>query len=155
MEFSIRHFISGRIRLHLPSLCRKKAVAEGALVWLQAQHGVKSARLNYTCASLVIEYDVKFEAMLRAMLGRLSVMSIDDLQKLVVPVGQAPAKASTPLAMQSGKAALDLAQYTARPPDAVFVAGFQRQSVRPRCQYAADAVERLSDRVAGMARLAA
>jgi heavy metal translocating P-type ATPase len=103
MEFSIRHFISGRIRLHLPSLCRKKAIAEGALVWLQAQHGVKSARLNYTCASLVIEYDVKSEAMLRAMLGRLSVMSIDDLQKLVVPVGQAAAKAIKPLAMRPAK----------------------------------------------------
>jgi len=79
MEFSIRHFISGRIRLHLPSLCRKKAVAEGALVWLQAQHGVKSARLNYTCASLVIEYDVKSEAMLRAMLGRLSGIEVRQL----------------------------------------------------------------------------
>ena len=47
MEFSVRHFISGRIRLHLPALCRKKSVAETALVWLQKQPGVKAARLNY------------------------------------------------------------------------------------------------------------
>jgi Cu2+-exporting ATPase len=103
MEFSIRHFISGRIRLHLPSLCRKKAVAEGALAWLQAQQGVKSARLNYTCASLVIEYDVKFEAMLRATLGRLSVMSINDLQKLVLPTQQAVTQASTSVALRPAK----------------------------------------------------
>jgi heavy metal translocating P-type ATPase len=103
MEFSIRHFISGRIRLHLPSLCRKKIVAEAALVWLQAQQGVKSARLNYACASLVIEYDAKFEAMLRATLGRLSVMSIDDLQKLVLPAQQAAAKSNAPIALRPAK----------------------------------------------------
>jgi heavy metal translocating P-type ATPase len=99
MEFSIRHFISGRIRLHLPALCRKKIVAEAALVWLQAQQGVKGARLNYTCASLVIEYDVKFEGFLRATLGRLSVMSLDDLQKLVDPAKQTAIspRSSTPL----------------------------------------------------------
>jgi heavy metal translocating P-type ATPase len=103
MEFSIRHFISGRIRLHLPSLCRKKAVAEAALTWLQAQPGVKGTRLNYECASLVIEYDVKFESLLRAMLGRLSVMSIDDLQKLVEP-GKIPAAARhTPAALAPAK----------------------------------------------------
>ncbi len=85
MDFSIRHFISGRIRLHLPSLCRKRIVAEAALVWLQAQPGVKGARLNYACASLVIEYDVSFEGVLRATLGRLSVMSVDELHQLVDP----------------------------------------------------------------------
>jgi heavy metal translocating P-type ATPase len=93
MEFSIRHFISGRIRLFLPSLCRKKIVAEAALAWLQSQQGVKSARLNYACASLVIEYDTKFEAVLRATLGRLSVMSVDELQKHIDP-GKAPTVAA-------------------------------------------------------------
>jgi cation-transporting P-type ATPase C len=103
MEFAIRHFISGRIRLHLPSLCRKRAVAEAALKWLQTQPGVKGARLNYDCASLVIEYDVKFESMLRAMLGRLSMMSIDDLQKLVDP-NKLPATAGhTPPALRPAK----------------------------------------------------
>ena len=71
MEFSVRHFISGRIRLHLPSLCRKELVAEAALVWLQTQKGVRHARLNYACACLVIEYDVNFEGVLRATLGHL------------------------------------------------------------------------------------
>jgi P-type Cu2+ transporter len=85
MEFSIRHFIAGRIRLHLPSLCRKQKLAEAAVAWLEAQQGVKCARLNYACGSLVIEYDVNFEGVLRATLGRLSLMSLDDLRALVDP----------------------------------------------------------------------
>jgi len=28
MDFSIRHFIPGRIRLHVPTLCRKRSLAE-------------------------------------------------------------------------------------------------------------------------------
>jgi hypothetical protein len=35
MEFSIRHFISGRIRLHLPSLCRKQKLAQASVAWLE------------------------------------------------------------------------------------------------------------------------
>jgi hypothetical protein len=35
MEFSIRHFISGRIRLHLPSLCRKQKLAEAGATELR------------------------------------------------------------------------------------------------------------------------
>ena len=100
MEFSVRHFISGRIRLHLPSLCRKRAVAETALVWLQAQPGVKSARLNFACASLVIEYDVSFEGVLRALLGRLSVMSVAELQRLVGSASQSVVAVRPPAALQ-------------------------------------------------------
>src|SRR5271154_5797212 len=98
MEFSIRHFISGRIRLHLPSLCRKQKLAEAAVVWLEAQQGVKRARLNFACACLVIEYDPSFEGALRATLGRLSLMSLDDLRVLFDP-GNVPAGArgSAPL----------------------------------------------------------
>ena len=100
MDFSIRHFISGRIRLHLPSLCRKRAVADAVLAWLQGQQGVKSARLNYDCASLVIEYDTAFEPVLRATLGRLSVMSMEDLQKLVDPAKQSAVAVKPPAPLQ-------------------------------------------------------
>ena len=82
MEFSVRHFISGRIRLHLPSLCRKQKLAEAAVAWLESQPGVKLARMNYACASLVIEYDPSFEGVLRGTLGRLSLMSLNDLRLL-------------------------------------------------------------------------
>jgi Cu2+-exporting ATPase len=96
MEFSVRHFISGRIRLHLPALCRKKSVAETALVWLQKQPGVKAARLIYMASSLVIEYDPKYEAGLRATLGQLSVLSLDDLQKII---GHSKEKPAGPVAV--------------------------------------------------------
>ncbi len=105
MEFSIRHFISGRIRLHLPSLCRKRIVAEAALVWLQAQQGVKRARLNYACASLVIEYEVSFEAVLRATLGRLSVMSVAELQQLIDPGSKSSGAVRLPVTLQPAKPA--------------------------------------------------
>ncbi len=105
MEFSIRHFISGRIRLHLPSLCRKRMVAEAALVWLQAQQGVKRARLNYACASLVIEYEVSFEAVLRATLGRLSVMSVAELQQLIDPGSKSSGAVRLPVTLQPAKPA--------------------------------------------------
>jgi Cu2+-exporting ATPase len=103
MEFSVRHFISGRIRLHLPSLCRKRAVAEAALVWLQARPGVKGARLNFACASLVIEYDVSFEGVLRALLGRLSVMSVAELQQLVGTASGSAVAVRPPAALQPAK----------------------------------------------------
>jgi heavy metal translocating P-type ATPase len=105
MEFSIRHFISGRIRLHLPALCRKQKLAEAAVAWLEAQPGVKGARLNLGCSCLIIEYDPSFESILRATLGRLSLMSFDDLRDLVdpakVPAVRRPAPLPEPAARQS------------------------------------------------------
>ena len=91
MDFSIRHFIPGRIRLRVPTLCRKRDLAEAALTWLTQQKGIKHARLNYDCASLVIAYDVAFEAPLRAIIGRLSLLSLDDLRKIVEPQPGLPA----------------------------------------------------------------
>src|SRR5215469_15756307 len=85
MDFSIRHFIPGRIRLHVPTLCRKRSLADAALAWLSTQKGVKHARMNYDCASLIIAYDVAYEAPLRSIIGRLSVMSLDDLKKILAP----------------------------------------------------------------------
>src|ERR1700758_3458634 len=105
MEFSVRHFISGRIRLHLPGLCRKKVVAEAALVWLQTQKGVKHARLNYACACLVIEYDVSFEGVLGATLGQLSVMTSAGLQRLVGTVDKSAGPSRAPVALTPAKPA--------------------------------------------------
>ena len=81
----------GRIRLHLPSLCRKQKLAQASVAWLEAQQGVKRARLNFACATLVIEYDPSFEGVLRATLGRLSLMSFDDLSILFDPANNKPA----------------------------------------------------------------
>ena len=96
MDFSIRHFIPGRIRLHVPTLCRKRSLAEAALAWLSTQKGIRHARMNYDCASLIIAYDVAYEAPLRAIIGRLSVMSLDDLKAMV---GSGPPDKQRPAAL--------------------------------------------------------
>jgi Cu2+-exporting ATPase len=83
MDYAVRHFIPGRIRLCIPSLCRRRTLAEATLAWLGEQKGIKRARVNYGSASLVIEYDAAHDGLLRAMLGRLSVMSLDELRILV------------------------------------------------------------------------
>src|SRR5262244_1173924 len=85
MELTIRHFIPGRVRLHIPSLCRRRSLAEASLTWLRARDGIRSARINYDCACLIVEYDVAYEALLRAVIGRLRLMSIVELRSLVIP----------------------------------------------------------------------
>src|SRR6516162_1838219 len=84
MELTIRHFIPGRVRLHVPSLCRRRSLAEASLTWLRARDGIRSARINYDCACLIVEYDVAHEALLRAVIGRLRLMSIAELRSLVI-----------------------------------------------------------------------
>src|SRR5215510_4918921 len=85
MELTIRHFIPGRVRLHIPSLCRRRSLAEASMTWLRARDGIRSARINYDCACLIVEYDVAYEALLRAVIGRLRLMSIVELRSLVMP----------------------------------------------------------------------
>jgi heavy metal translocating P-type ATPase len=94
MEFAIRHFVAGRVRLYVPSLCRRRPLAEASLAWLRAQAGVKRARINYDCSSLVVEYDVAHEPLLRAIVGRLALMDLDDLRGLVMPAGNQDCKPS-------------------------------------------------------------
>ena len=153
MEFSVRHFISGRIRLHLPSLCRKRKLAEAAVTWLQAQQGIKSARLNFDCGCLIIEYDPSFEGVLRATLGRLSLMSLDELQLLVDPAKSAATCAPTGAA--TGRTGDALAPHPASAADRIAVDGVQPQPGRAGHQYAAHAVERLPDRTMRLAGMAA
>src|SRR5262249_60700207 len=90
MELTIRHFIPGRVRLHVPSLCRRRSLAEASMTWLRARDAIRSARINYDCACLIVEYDVAYEALLRAVIGRLRLMSIVELRTLVMPT-QLPA----------------------------------------------------------------
>src|SRR5215475_1586314 len=95
MEYSFRHSMRGRIRLNIPALCRNRGLSETFLAWLKAQSGVRTARINYDCASLVLEYDVKQEPMLRLVLARLKGTSLADLKALCADVtveAAAPAK---------------------------------------------------------------
>src|ERR1700730_11708199 len=98
MEFSVRHSMPGRIRLHIPALCRKRSLAETLLDWLADQAGIATARINYDCASLVLEYDPAHEPMLRTLLDRFRDTSLTELKLLAatVPAGGAPARRAPP-----------------------------------------------------------
>jgi manganese/zinc-transporting P-type ATPase C len=82
MQFAIRHFMPGRVRLSIPPLCRNKQLAEETLLWLRGQSAVRSARINYACSTLVVEYEVAHEPIFRLLLGRLRLMSLGDLREL-------------------------------------------------------------------------
>jgi len=97
MQFAIRHFIRGRLRISIPPHCRKRELAEATLAWLRRQDGVRLARINYDCASLVLEYDPTHEQSLRFLLGHLRLMDLRELQKLVAP-GQYAGDLGTPAA---------------------------------------------------------
>lgn len=91
MDFAFRHAMPGRIRLCIPELCRRKPLAETFLGWLRGQPGIRTARINYDCASLVLEYDPAQEPVLRALLARVRTTSLADLKAFVA--GMAPAAA--------------------------------------------------------------
>ena len=65
----------GRVRLYVPALCRKKSLAESVLTSLASQGGVRSARMNYNCSSLVLEFDPAYESIFRLLLGQLRLMT--------------------------------------------------------------------------------
>jgi Cu2+-exporting ATPase len=95
MELAIRHFIPGRVRLHVPSICRRRSLAEASAAWLRGLPGIKSVRINYDCACFVIVYDVAQEALLRTMIGRLRLMSHADLRALVASAEAADDRPAT------------------------------------------------------------
>src|ERR1700758_1487838 len=103
MEFAVRHFMAGRLRLFVPALRRRRSLAEGALSWLRGQPGIKRTRINYECASLVVEFDPAHEPLLRALLGRLALMSIDELRAMVkhAPTHAQPATSERQSAVRS------------------------------------------------------
>ena len=83
MEVTVSHYLPGRVRLHVPELARKAALAEAALAWLRTQPGISTARLNEACASLVIEYGCVYEPILQGVLTHLRGVSSRELATFV------------------------------------------------------------------------
>lgn len=83
MEYSFRHSMPGRVRLCIPELCRKRPLAETFLQWLNAQSGVRSARINFDCASLVLEYDPAQERTLLGLLEHVKTASLAEIRAFV------------------------------------------------------------------------
>jgi heavy metal translocating P-type ATPase len=99
MDVAVLHYLPGRVRLHVPELCRKAALAESALAWLRAQPGVTGVRLNAVCASLVVEFDRAHEPLLQGILARLRAVSAKELAVLIA--GAKLAATANPTAPQS------------------------------------------------------
>jgi heavy metal translocating P-type ATPase len=99
MDVAVLHYLPGRVRLHVPELCRKAALAESALAWLRAQPGVTGVRLNAACASLVVEFDRAHEPLLQGILARLKAVSAREFAVLIA--GAKPAATASPPAPQS------------------------------------------------------
>ena len=72
----------GRIRLSIPALGQNRKLGEACLGWLRAQDGIRTARINYDCASLVLEYDPAHEQRLLALLSGFKAMSLADFKAL-------------------------------------------------------------------------
>ena len=72
----------GRVRLWVPTLCYEKCLAQETLAWLRGQSAVRGARINYACSSLVVEYEIAFEPVLRLLIGRLRLMTLGELRDL-------------------------------------------------------------------------
>src|SRR5271165_2967022 len=106
MEYSLRHSMPGRVRLNVPALGRNRGLAEKLLIWLRRQSGVRSARVNYDCASLVLEYDPAHEPMLLALLKRFRGLSLSEVKAFCAQAMQDASPAKPPEAPKNSPLAL-------------------------------------------------
>ena len=79
MEYAIRHAIPGRVRLYLPLLYQRSPLTDAVLVFLEGQFWIKGARVNYGCASLVVEYEAAQSKRLGSLMFALRYSTLDDL----------------------------------------------------------------------------
>jgi Cu2+-exporting ATPase len=84
----------GRVRLNIPVLACNRRLAEALLSWLRAQPGIRSARINHDCASLVLEYDPAQEPLLRLMLERVKRASVGEVKALCASAAPAAPQAN-------------------------------------------------------------
>jgi Cu2+-exporting ATPase len=96
MDFEVRHFMPGRVRLHVPELCRKRRVADLFVSWLRAQSGINRARINYDCASLVVEYEVANHKFFAGMLRELRHTPLSEIRALLDMAQPEPGGATEP-----------------------------------------------------------
>ncbi len=93
MQYSIRHALPGRIRLHIALLQRQTELSDAMLRWLESQDWIRTARINFGCASLIIDYDPEQKDQLDALLFGFSCASLDDLAMIAASLAPAPVAA--------------------------------------------------------------
>jgi len=96
MKLIVRHSIPGRLRLSLPALASRPALAEAILAWLNAEPWITAARFRADCASLAIEYDRRRADAVVAMLERLQAMQPADRASVPRPSGTGKPAAAAP-----------------------------------------------------------
>jgi Cu2+-exporting ATPase len=92
MEFVVRHFLPGRVRLFLPLLRHESPFAVSMANWVESQPGVKSVRINHACGSVVIEYERNRPEVWARLLFYLEYVSLDALREIVSEARDADAK---------------------------------------------------------------
>jgi heavy metal translocating P-type ATPase len=101
MKFAIRHAMPGRIRLHIPDICRRRSLGDRVLAFLLGQPGIKAARINPACASLVVQFDAARQETLKDLLNGLAQSSAEQLAALLSALP--PAEAAPPAEPAPGK----------------------------------------------------
>jgi Cu2+-exporting ATPase len=96
VQFTIKHRIPGRLRLHVPALAKPGLAADKVTAWLAAQQGVREVRLSTGAASLAITYDEAHAGGIDALLGLLGHLSWRELMALIS--ANPPPAAETPAA---------------------------------------------------------
>jgi Cu2+-exporting ATPase len=110
MEFTVQHWLAGRLRLRVPALSVRTKASEQIVAWLGTQTAIRKARVNYGCASLLIEYDEAERDLIETMLGYLECLSWRDVRALAT---QAPAECT---AAESTEVAVQAPVTIAKPP---------------------------------------
>ncbi len=96
MKYTVRHWIPGRIRLHIPAL-EQPGLATGPIAeWLSAQDGIKAARINQAAATLLVEYDEAHRGEIDGLLETLGEISLRDLRNLMALTAKPAAVAAAP-----------------------------------------------------------
>ncbi|HUK90384.1 MAG TPA: heavy metal translocating P-type ATPase [Blastocatellia bacterium] len=75
LKYEVRHFLPGRVRLRVPALKHTEGLAEACVELLKHQQGVSDARVNRSCASVVIQYDARIPDFLTRLEQGLSLMT--------------------------------------------------------------------------------
>ena len=64
-------------------LCQRSSLTDAVVAFLEGESWIKSARVNYGCASLVVEYEVAQSARLRSLMFALRYSTHDDLRAVM------------------------------------------------------------------------
>jgi Cu2+-exporting ATPase len=100
VQFTVKHRIPGRLRLHVPALAKPGLAADKVTAWLAAQQGVREVRLSTGAASLAITYDEAHAGGIDALLGLLGQLSWREMMALISanppPAAETPAAGTKP-----------------------------------------------------------